>query len=318
MDPQPSEEHPGVSHPKTSSVGVHSIIESVRYALSEMGPIRGLRTLLRLNQVKGFDCPSCAWADPEADQRKTADFCENGAKAVAWEATTRQADAAFFAANSVDALRAMDNHSLEHFGRLTEPMYLASGATHYTPISWDSAIGRTADHLKGLPDPNRAVFYTSGRASNEASFVYQLLARRLGTNNLPDCSNMCHESSGAALTETIGIGKGTVTLEDITDHAELIMIVGQNPGTNHPRMLTALETAKRRGARIIAINPLPEAGFGRFRNPQLAIKRPSRSHAAFLITGYRVLGGLFVPFGRPGPAREGFGGLAGVPSVAPS
>ena len=240
----------------------------MRFALSEMGSRRSLKTLLKVNKVNGFDCPSCAWADPEVDHRKTAEFCENGARAVAWEATTRRADAAFFAANSVSELREMDNHTLEHFGRLTEPMYLAAGATHYAPISWGEAISLTADHLKGLPDPNRAVFYTSGRASNEAAFVYQLFARRLGTNNLPDCSNMCHESSGAALNETIGIGKGTVTLEDITDHAELIMIVGQNPGTNHPRMLSALETAKRRGARIIAINPLPEAGFGRFRNPQ--------------------------------------------------
>lgn len=268
MDQPPEAEHPEVGRPKSTSAGVRAVVESLRFALSEMGPKRSLQTLLKVNQIKGFDCPSCAWADPKADHRKTAEFCENGAKAVAWEATTRQADAAFFAANSVDALRAMDNHSLEHFGRLTEPMYLAQGATHYTPISWDNAIALTADRLKGLADPNRAVFYTSGRASNEAAFVYQLLARRLGTNNLPDCSNMCHESSGAALTETIGIGKGTVTLEDITDHAELIMIVGQNPGTNHPRMLTALEAAKRRGARIVAINPLPEAGFGRFRNPQ--------------------------------------------------
>ena len=268
MDPQPEPEDPRTRRPKSTSAGVPAVLASLQYALVEMGPRRSLKTLLKVNQVDGFDCPSCAWADPGADHRKVAEFCENGAKAVAWEATTRRADAAFFAANSVAALRAMDNHSLEHFGRLTEPMYLAPGATHYRPISWEDAIARTAAHLSALPDPNRAVFYTSGRASNEAAFVYQLLARRLGTNNLPDCSNMCHESSGAALTETIGVGKGTVTLEDITDSAELIMIVGQNPGTNHPRMLSALEAAKRRGARIVAINPLPETGFGRFRNPQ--------------------------------------------------
>ncbi|HUY07693.1 MAG TPA: FdhF/YdeP family oxidoreductase [Acidimicrobiales bacterium] len=263
-----SEKQLSVSRPKSTSAGVHGIWESVRIALAEMGPKRSLQTLLKVNQADGCDCPSCAWADPSADQRKTAEFCENGAKAVTWETTRREANAEFFAANAVSALRAMDNHSLEHFGRLTEPMYLAPGATHYTPISWGDAFALTARHLKELADPNRAVFYTSGRASNEAAFVYQLLARRVGTNNLPDCSNMCHESSGAALNETIGIGKGAVTLDDITDHAELIMIVGQNPGTNHPRMLSALETAKRRGARIIAINPLPEAGFGRFRNPQ--------------------------------------------------
>jgi molybdopterin-dependent oxidoreductase alpha subunit len=174
----------------------------------------------------------------------------------------------FFAANSIAELRAQPDHWLEHNGRLTEPMYLAPGASHYTAISWEAALALTAKRLRELPDPNRAVFYTSGRASNEAAFVYQLLARRLGTNNLPDCSNMCHESSGAALTQTIGIGKGTVTLDDIAHHAALIVVVGQNPGTNHPRMLTALEQAKRRGARIVAVNPLPEAGLTRFRNPQ--------------------------------------------------
>jgi molybdopterin-dependent oxidoreductase alpha subunit len=269
MSDQPSKpEHPEVGHPKTSSVGLPGIAESVRYALVEMGPKRSLQTLLKMNQVDGFDCPSCAWADPDPEHRKAAEFCENGAKAVAWEATRKRVDAAFFAEHAVADLRDQDNHWLEHHGRLTEPMYLAPGATHYAPISWDDAIALTADRLKGMASPNRAVFYTSGRASNEAAFVYQLLARRLGTNNLPDCSNMCHESSGAALSETIGIGKGVVTLSDITDHAELIIIVGQNPGTNHPRMLTALEEAKHRGARIIAINPLPEAGFGRFRNPQ--------------------------------------------------
>jgi len=261
-------EQPEVGSPKTSSAGLRGVTESMRYALAEMGPVRSVKTLRKINQADGFDCPSCAWADPDVEHRKTAEFCENGAKAVAWEATRKRVDASFFAAHSVAELRAQDNHWLEHNGRLAEPMYLAPGATHYAPISWDDALTLTARRLKGLTEPNRAVFYTSGRASNEAAFAYQLLARRLGTNNLPDCSNMCHESSGAALTETIGVGKGVVTLADITDHAELIVIVGQNPGTNHPRMLTALEEAKRRGARIVAINPLPEAGFGRFHNPQ--------------------------------------------------
>jgi molybdopterin-dependent oxidoreductase alpha subunit len=267
-DQPPTTEQPEATPPKTSSVGFPAIADSMRYALNEMGPKRSVQTLLKMNQVGGFDCPSCAWADPEAEHRKTAAFCENGAKAVAWEATRKRVDAAFFAAHSVSELRDQDDHWLEQHGRLTAPMYLAPGASHYTPISWSNALALTADRLKRMDDPNRAVFYTSGRASNEAAFVYQLLARRLGTNNLPDCSNMCHESSGAALAETIGIGVGVVTLADITDHAELIIIVGQNPGTNHPRMLTALEEAKQRGARIMAINPLPEAGFGRFRNPQ--------------------------------------------------
>ncbi|HET9841886.1 MAG TPA: FdhF/YdeP family oxidoreductase [Nocardioides sp.] len=257
-----------VGHPGSTSAGVRGVMESLRYSREEMGPSRSLKTLLKLNQTDGFDCPSCAWPDPDPEHRKTAEFCENGAKAVAWEATRKRVGREFFAEHSVAELLQLDDHTLEHYGRLTEPLHLAEGATHFTPIDWDDALRLVAEALTGLDDPDRAVFYTSGRASNEAAFTYQLLARRLGTNNLPDCSNMCHESSGAALSQTIGIGKGVVTRADIADHADLIIIAGQNPGTNHPRMLTALEEAKRRGARIIAINPLPEAGFGRFHNPQ--------------------------------------------------
>src|SRR3984885_2119221 len=264
------ERHLRVGEPETSAVGVPGVAVSMRYALSEMGPARSLRTLLRVNQAEGFDCPSCAWGDPAVKDRSHAEFCENGAKAVAWEATRKRVDAAFFAPPPVSFLREQTDHWLESNGRLTEPMYLADGAAHYAPIGWDDAFRLIAGRLRELPDPNRAVFYTSGRASNEAAFAYQLLARRLGTNNLPDCSNMCHESSGAALSQTIGIGKGQVTLEDISDHAELIVVVGQNPGTNHPRMLSALEEDKRRGARIVAVNPLPEAGLIRFKNPQRA------------------------------------------------
>jgi molybdopterin-dependent oxidoreductase alpha subunit len=255
-----------VSSPKRSAAGAPSVAHSLRQALAEMGPRRSLQALLATNQTHGFDCPSCAWPDP--DDRKTAEFCENGAKAVAWEATRKRVDAAFFAAHSIDDLGAQTDHWLESQGRLTEPMHRPPGGTHYQPIGWDAALALVAGRLRALPDPNRAAFYTSGRTSNEAAFTYQLLARRFGTNNLPDCSNMCHESSGFALTQTLGIGKGTVRLVDIADHAELIVIVGQNPGTNHPRMLTALEAAKRRGARIVAINPLPEAGLIKFRNPQ--------------------------------------------------
>ncbi|MGH9044425.1 MAG: FdhF/YdeP family oxidoreductase, partial [Acidimicrobiales bacterium] len=259
-----------ITPPRKSSVGFPGIAETVHYALEEMGSRRSVVTLRKLNHSDGFDCPSCAWPDPDPEHRKLAEFCENGAKAVAWEATTKQVTPNFFASHSIAELRTEDDHALEHHGRLTEPLYLAEGATHYTPITWERATALIADRLGKLDDPNRAVFYTSGRTSNEAAFLYQLLARRLGTNNLPDCSNMCHESSGAALSETIGVGKGVVTLSDITDHADLIIVAGQNPGTNHPRMLTALEQAKKRGARVIAINPLPEAGFGRFRNPQTA------------------------------------------------
>ncbi len=259
-----------VSAPARSAVGRRAVVLSLQRAVHEMGVARSLKGLTAMNQVDGFDCPSCAWADPAAGERSHAEFCENGAKALAWEATRDRVGPDFFAAHSVEELRELDDHSLERHGRLSEPMYLAPGTNHYAPISWEDALRLCAEHLRDLPDPNRAVFYTSGRASNEAAFLFQLLARRLGTNNLPDCSNMCHESSGVALNETIGVGKGTVSLEDITDHAELIVIVGQNPGTNHPRMLSALEAAKRRGARIVSANPLPEAGLVRFKNPQRA------------------------------------------------
>lgn len=268
MADQTSHPEVRVTPPKKSSVGIPAITSSMQLSLDEMGPARTVKTLLKLNHSDGFDCPSCAWPDPDPEHRKLAEFCENGARAVAWEATRKRVDRDFFATHPVSELRSWDDHDLESTGRLTEPMYLAPGAEHYTPISWERAIEMVAERLRALEHPDRAVFYTSGRASNEAAFTYQLLARRLGTNNLPDCSNMCHESSGAALTQTIGVGKGVVTLQDITDHAELIIVAGQNPGTNHPRMLTALEEAKQRGARIVAINPLPEAGFTRFRNPQ--------------------------------------------------
>lgn len=257
-----------VKAPEAVAVGIPGVRHAMQHALSEMGVARSASTLLKLNQTQGFDCPGCAWPDPPAGERSHSEFCENGAKAAAWEATRARVGREFFATHSIGELRTMDDHDLEEYGRLTEPMYLAPGAEHYTPISWTKAFRLTADRLSAMASPNRAAFYTSGRASNEAAFVYQLLVRRLGTNNLPDCSNMCHESSGVALTDTIGVGKGVVSLEDITDHAELIVIVGQNPGTNHPRMLTALETAKRRGARIVTINPLPEAGLVRFKNPQ--------------------------------------------------
>jgi molybdopterin-dependent oxidoreductase alpha subunit len=257
-----------VGHPEDWAAGVTAVEKSMAYALREMGAVRAPMVLGKLNQKHGFDCPSCAW--PEGDHRSKAEFCENGAKAVSWEATTKTVGPDFFAEHSVSDLVAQSDHWLEAQGRLTTPMHLAAGASHYRPITWDDALTLIGSTLRELPDPNRALFYTSGRASNEAAFLYQLFARRLGTNNLPDCSNMCHESSGVALGRAIGIGKGTVTLADLTDHADLIVIVGQNPGTNHPRMLTALEKAKRRGGRIVAINPLPEAGLIRFKNPQRA------------------------------------------------
>jgi len=250
---------------KKVAVGVPAVLHALKISVDQMGVTRSAQTLLRVNQKDGFDCPGCAW--PEEDKRHIAEFCENGAKAVAEEATIRRVDAAFFAQHSVSELNEHDDWWLGQQGRLTEPMMLDEGATHYRPISWDDALQTVADALRALDDPNEAIFYTSGRTSNEAAFLYQLLVRGTGTNNLPDCSNMCHESSGSALVETIGIGKGTVSLEDI-HRADLLIVAGQNPGTNHPRMLSALEKAKQNGATIIAVNPLPEAGLMRFENPQ--------------------------------------------------
>ena len=250
---------------KRKAVGVPGILHSMEVSLNQMGPLRTAQTLLRVNQTDGFDCPGCAW--PEAERRHTAEFCENGAKAVAEEATKRRVPPSFFAQHSVTELRGWDDFRLGQQGRLTDPMFLAEGSDHYVPVSWERALGLLAAELRGLADPDQAIFYTSGRTSNEAAFLYQLMVRGLGTNNLPDCSNMCHESSGSALTETIGIGKGSVSLEDMYK-AELIIIAGQNPGTNHPRMLSALEKAKKNGAVIVAVNPLPEAGLMNFENPQ--------------------------------------------------
>jgi molybdopterin-dependent oxidoreductase alpha subunit len=254
-----------VSGPKKTAVGVPAVLHALKMSMEQMGPVRSARTLLQVNQKDGFDCPGCAWPDPA--HRHIAEFCENGAKAVAEEATVRRIGPEFFAAHSVEDLRGHDDWWLGQQGRLTHPMILEEGDTHYRPISWDDALRAVADAILSLDDPDEAIFYTSGRTSNEAAFLYQLLVRGVGTNNLPDCSNMCHESSGSALTETIGIGKGTVSLEDIWA-AKLLIVAGQNPGTNHPRMLSALEKAKQNGAKVIAVNPLPEAGLLRFENPQ--------------------------------------------------
>jgi molybdopterin-dependent oxidoreductase alpha subunit len=255
-----------VTGPQHHAAGVPAIASAMRHALTQMGPVRSEKSLAKLNQREGFDCPGCAWPDPEG-HRHAAEFCENGAKAVAEEATTRRADPGVFASHTISELAAHSDYFIGKLGRLTEPLHLAPGDDHYRPVSWDQAYEIIARQLSGLDSPDEAVFYTSGRTSNEAAFVYQAFVRAFGTNNLPDCSNMCHESSGTALTQTIGIGKGSVTLEDI-HQADLLVIVGQNPGTNHPRMLSALEIAKRRGAKIISINPLPEAGLTRFNNPQ--------------------------------------------------
>jgi molybdopterin-dependent oxidoreductase alpha subunit len=256
-----------VRAPHGHAAGVKAVRVAMGRALAQMGPSRTARTLLRVNQVGGFDCMSCAWPDPDPEHRHTAEFCENGAKAVAEEATVARVTPTFFARHSVAELAERTDHWLGTQGRLTHPMVRRPGASHYEPIGWEEAFALIGGQLRGLASPDAAVFYTSGRASNEAAFVYQLFVRAFGTNNLPDCSNMCHESSGVALIDTIGTGKGSVTLEDV-HRAKLIVLAGQNPGTNHPRMLSALEAAKRRGAKIISINPLREAGLVNFRNPQ--------------------------------------------------
>ena len=250
----------------TAAAGVPGVLTGLRRSVAQMGLLRTAQTLAKVNQRDGFDCPGCAWPE-ESGGRKIAEFCENGAKAVAEEATRRVAGPEFFARHPVPELLDRQEYWLSQQGRLTHPVVLRPGEDHYRPISWDDAYALIAEQLNALASPDEAVFYTSGRTSNEAAFLYQLLVRSFGTNNMPDCSNMCHESSGIALFESIGIGKGSVTVPDI-EHADLIVIAGQNPGTNHPRMLTVLERAKANGARIIAVNPLPEAGLIRFKNPQ--------------------------------------------------
>lgn len=245
--------------------GLESVVATLRVAQRELGVRRSLHVLGQLNQAGGFDCPGCAW--PEPDRRSHIEFCENGAKAVAHEATRRRLGPEFFRDWPIRALLRQSDHWLEQQGRLTEPLRKAPDAEVYEPVSWEEAFARIAQVLNGLGSADEAAFYTSGRTSNEAAFLYQLFAREFGTNNLPDCSNMCHESSSTGLTETIGVGKGTVGLDDFA-RTDAIFVMGQNPGTNHPRMLSTLQAAKRRGATIVAINPLRERALVRFGHPQ--------------------------------------------------
>ena len=246
--------------------GAGALASSVRTLAREKALVTGTRALRVVNQPEGFDCPGCAWPEPK-EHRSAFEFCENGVKAVANEATKKRAAPDLFARYTVDQLRAQSDWWLEQQGRLTHPLIRREGSSHFEPISWDEAFARAGEALKALPDPNLAAFYTSGRTSNEAAFLYQLFVRRYGTNNLPDCANLCHESSGVGLKKTIGVGKGTVQLEDF-EKADAIFVIGQNPGTNHPRMLSALQAARRRGAEIVAINPLRERGLVSFVHPQ--------------------------------------------------
>ncbi len=270
---QPAAENPEkfiglkLGQPAAVAAGVQAVVVSAEHVFGQMPVARGMKALLKLNQKLGYDCPSCAWPDPDDDRSSIAEYCENGAKAVAEEATTKSLKIQFFAENSVEDLAKLDDYHIGKEGRVAQPMFLPEGATHYQPITWDDAFKKIASHLNSLESPNEAVFYTSGRTSNEAAYVYQLFAKEYGTNNLPDCSNMCHESTSFALAQTLGIGKGSVKLEDFYE-AEVIIILGQNPGTNHPRMLTALQKGRSNGAKIISVNPLHEAGLLGFSNPQ--------------------------------------------------
>ncbi len=263
------QENPRYQPYKGAAAGWGALISVTRFWLDSKQPFKNLRALLKTNQNGGFDCPGCAWGDSPEDGR--VKFCENGAKAVNWEATKRRVDPAFFARHSVSSLREQSDYWLEYQGRLTEPMRYDPATDRYQPINWDDAFALIARHLNALESPDQAEFYTSGRASNEAAFLYQLFVRAFGTNNFPDCSNMCHEASGVALGQSVGVGKGSVTFDDF-EHADAIFVFGQNPGTNHPRMLEPLREAVKRGAQVVAFNPLKERGLERFQHPQHALE----------------------------------------------
>ncbi|KGE88168.1 hypothetical protein IX84_10095 [Phaeodactylibacter xiamenensis] len=283
---QPPETFTGLKVGKIQdkAAGVKGVTTALGHASKYMAPGKAFKTMFKLNQKGGFDCPGCAWPDPDDERSKLGEYCENGMKAIAEEAQKKTIDRVFFAHNSIAEMREWSDYEIGKKGRLSEPLVLREGSTHYEPISWEEAFKMIGEELRGLDTPDRAVFYTSGRASNEAAFLYQLFVREYGTNNLPDCSNMCHESSGQGLSQTVGIGKGSVTLTDLYE-AEVVMVIGQNPGTNHPRMLSALERCKENGGKIITVNPLPEAGLQKFINPQ----RPGK-----MLTGGTKLTDLFL------------------------
>ena len=271
--------------PPTNSVGFGALKAAVVHANKYMKTSDAIKVSLKINQKGGFDCPGCAWPDPDDERSSLGEYCENGMKAMAEEMQNKLIWRDFFANNSVDELAGLTDFEIGKSGRLAEPMYLPKGGTHYQPIEWSEAFKKVGEHLNALDHPDESAFYTSGRTTNEAAFLYQLFVREFGTANLPDCSNMCHEASGSALSETLGIGKGSVTLDDLYK-AELVMVVGQNPATNHPRMLSALEKTKKNGGKIVAINPLPEAGLLKFVDPQSPIK---------MLTGGTKLSDVFVP-----------------------
>ena len=253
--------------PADFAAGIKGVTTALQHTFKEMGPWRALAALSKVNQEKGYDCPGCAWPDPDDKRSLFAEYCENGAKAVAEEATRSRVDPFFFSQHTISEMLQWSDYQIGKSGRLTHPMICRAGNDYYEPLSWEGSFQIIAQHLNGLQDPDEAVFYTSGRSSNEAAFLWGLFARAFGTNNMPDCSNMCHESTGVALGKTLGIGKGSVVLDDL-HKAEVILVIGQNPGTNHPRMLSALQQCKLHGGKVITINPLEEAGLKKFLNPQ--------------------------------------------------
>ncbi len=269
VNPNTSENPTGikVTVPSTYAAGALGIKVALDHAISQMGTIRALQTLLRLNQKGGIDCPGCAWPDPDDKRSVLGEYCENGAKALAEEATLKRVTPDFFRTHSVEEMSEWSDYKIGKNGRLTQPMLLNADSSHYKPIKWTDAFEIIGTELNRLKSPDQAIFYTSGRSSNEAAFLYGVFARAFGTNNLPDCSNMCHESSGVALSQTLGIGKGSVKLDDVYK-ADVVIIIGQNPGTNHPRMLSELQKRNENGGKVITINPLEEAGLRRFKNPQ--------------------------------------------------
>jgi len=280
-----SQESIRIRQPQAKAGGLPAVVQALSHTRKYMKAGEARKTLLQLNQFGGISCPGCAWPDPDDERSRLGEYCENGVKAIAEEASQKTIGAAFFARHSIAELLGWTDFELGKQGRLREPLFLPKGGQHYEAISWEKAFELIGQQLKGLDHPDEAIFYTSGRTSNEAAFLYQLFVRQYGTNNLPDCSNMCHESSGKALGATLGIGKGSVTLADFYE-AEVVIVMGQNPGTNHPRMLSALEKCKENGGQIISINPLPEAGLQRFVHPQ----RPGK-----LLKGGTPLADLHLP-----------------------
>jgi len=272
--------------PYGGAAGGWGALKAVADAIrGQMSVKQDVIALFKVNQPQGFDCPGCAWPDPQ--HASSFEFCENGAKAVSWEATSKRTTPEFFAAHTVTELWERSALHLEGEGRLTHPMKYDAATDTYQPIEWDTAFREIGEHLRSYDDPDSVEFYTSGRASNEAAFLWQLFAREYGTNNFPDCSNMCHEPTSVGLPESIGVGKGTVELEDF-DHCDLVLCIGHNPGTNHPRMLGTLREVSKRGATIVAINPLRERGLERFTSPQSPIEMLSMSSTELASTYYKV------------------------------